>query len=142
MTGDVVDAGIVVKWLVKEEWSAEASSLLETEATLIAPKLVFAEVCNVLWAMRRRGDIGAKDLADATETLRAVPIAIPLSMRQLAASAARLAVDLDHPAYDCSNLALAVHEQYPVITADARFHRKVRIHPYLSDRITYVSALA
>ena len=92
--------------------------------------------------MPRRGDIGDKDLADATETLRAAPIAVPLSMRQLAASAARLAVNLDHPAYDCSYLALAVHEQYPVVTADARFHRKVRIHPYLSDRITYVSALA
>ena len=38
MTGYVVDASIVVKWLVKEEWSDEASRLLETEATLIAPE--------------------------------------------------------------------------------------------------------
>ena len=38
-------------------------------------------------------------------------------------------------------LALAVQEQYPVVTADARFHEKVRGHPYLSDRITHVAAL-
>ena len=91
--------------------------------------------------MRRRGDIGDEDLADATDALRAVPVAVPSSMRQIAAAAARLAVDLDHPVYDCFYLALAVQEQYPVVTADARFHEKVRGHPYLSDRITHVAAL-
>ena len=141
MTGYVVDASIVVKWLVKEKWSDEATSLLEAEATLIAPELLFAEVCNALWAMHRRGDIGGEDLADATGALRAAPVVVPLSMRQLAASSARLAVDLDHPVYDCFYLALAIQEQYPVVTADARFHAKVRGHPYLSDRIAHVAAL-
>lgn len=141
MTGYVVDASIVVKWLVKEKWSDEASSLLEAEATLIAPELLFAEVINALWAMHRRGDIGGEDFADATDALRAAPVGVPFSMRQLAASSARLAVDLDHPVYDCFYLALAVQEQYPVVTADARFHGKVCSHPYLSDRITHVAAL-
>ena len=30
-------------------------------------------------------------------------------------------------------------EQYPVVTADVRFHGKVRRHPYLSDRIVHVT---
>ena len=141
MTGYVVDASIVVKWLVKEKWSDEAASLLEAEATLIAPELLFAEVCNALWAMHRRGDIGGEDLADAVDALRAAPVVVPLSMRQLAASSARLALDLDHPVYDCFYLALAIQEQYPVVTADARFHAKVRGHPYLSHRIVHVAAL-
>lgn len=141
MTGYVVDASIVVKWFVKEEWSNEAASLLEAEAALIAPELLFAEVCNALWAMHRRGDIGGEDLAEATDALRAAPVGVPFSMRQLAASSARLAIDLDHPVYDCFYLALAVQEQYPVVTADARFHEKVRSHPYLSDRIVHLAAL-
>ena len=141
MTGYVVDASIVVKWLVKEKWSYEAASLLEAEATLIAPELLFAEVCNALWAMHRRGDIGGEDLADATDALRAAPVVVPLSMRQLAASSARLALDLDHPVYDCFYLALAMHEQHPVVTADTRFHDTVRRHPYLSDRIVHVANL-
>ncbi len=62
-------------------------------------------------------------------------------MRQLAASAVRLAVDLDHPVYDCFYLALAIQEQYPVVTADARFHGKVSRHPYLADRVTHVASL-
>ena len=91
--------------------------------------------------MHCRGDIDVQDLADATDSLRVAPIGVPFSMRQLAASSARLAVDLDHPAYDCFYLALAIQEQYPVVTADAHFHGKVSGHPYLADRITHVAAL-
>ena len=91
--------------------------------------------------MCRRGDIARTDFADAVDVLKASPLAIPASMRQLAPSAARLAVDLDHPAYDCYYLALAVQEQYPVVTADRRFHDIVRAHPYLSDRIVHVESL-
>ena len=63
MTDNVVDASIVVKWLVKEEWSDEASSLPEVEAKLIAPELLFAEVFNALWAMHRRGDFAGEGLS-------------------------------------------------------------------------------
>jgi predicted nucleic acid-binding protein len=44
--------------------------------------------------------------------------------------------------YDCFYLALAILEQYPVVTADGRFHDKVRGHPYLSDRIVHVAQVA
>lgn len=139
MTGYVVDASVVVKWLVTEEWSNESSGLLEAGLTLIAPELVFAEASNALWAMHRRGDLSRDDLSDATDLLRSAPLSVPVSMRRLAAGAVRLAVDLGHPAYDCYYLALAMQEQYPVVTADARFHDRVREHPYLSDRIVHVA---
>ena len=139
MTGYVVDASVVVKWLVAEEWSDESSRLLEAGVTLIAPELVFAEASNALWAMQRRGDLDRDDLADAVDLLKSAPVSVPVSMRRLAAGAVRLAVDLGHPAYDCYYLALAMHEQYPVVTADARFHDRVKEHPYLSDRIVHVA---
>ena len=139
MTGCVVDASIVVKWLVTEEWSDESSRLLDAGPTLIAPELVFAEASNALWAMHRRGDLTRDDLTDATDLLKSAPISVPVSMRRLAAGAVRLAVDLGHPAYDCYYLALAMQEQYPVVTADARFHDRVREHPYLSDRVVHVA---
>ncbi len=135
----VVDASVVVKWLVDEVHSEEAAALLGSGATFIAPALLFAEAANALWAMRRRGDIAADGLADAVEALRAAPVTIPVTMLQLTAAATRLAADLDHPVYDCFYLALAVQTQYPVVTADTRFHNKVRAHPYLSDRIEHVA---
>lgn len=142
MTGYVVDASVAVKWLVSEAFSDSSARLLDAELTLIAPELLFAEVGNALWAMCRRGDITKADFAEAAEVLKAAPVAVPLSMRQLAAPAGRLAIDLDHPVYDCFYLALAVHEQYRVVTADERFHDKVRRHPYLSDRIQHVAQIA
>ena len=142
MTGYVIDASVVVKWLVTEDHSEEAAHLLDSGSTFVAPALVFAEAANALWAMRRRGDISTDDLADAVETLRTAPISLPVPMPQLTAAAARLAADLDHPVYDCFYLSLAIHSQYPVVTADARFHDKVRAHPYLSDRIVHVAQAA
>ena len=142
MTGYVVDASVVVKWLVTEELSDEAASLLDRGSTLVAPELVFAEASNALWAMCRRGDIGTAEFGDATDALRAAPVVVPHPMRRLTAAAARLAVDLDHPVYDCFYLALAILEQYPVVTADERFHDKVRRHPYLADRIVHVAQVA
>ena len=139
MIGYVVETSVLVKWLVDEEFSAEAVTLLDRGFTLVAPGLVFAEATNALWAMHRRGDMSAADLADAAKLLEDVPVSVPVSMLELAASAARLAVDLGHPAYDCFYLALAIQRQYPVVTADIRFHDRVRAHPYLADRIVHVA---
>ena len=142
MSGYVVDASVVVKWLVTEALSDRAAALLlDKELQLIAPELLFAEAGNALWAMCRRGDIGKADFAEAIETLKAAPVAFPVPMRGLAASAARLATDLDHPTYDCFYLALALSEQHPVVTADRRFHDIVAKHPYLSERIVHLESL-
>lgn len=142
MTGYVVDASVAVKWLVAEEFSDEAAGLLEDGSTLAAPALIFAEAANALWALRRRGDIAPADMTAAVDALKAAPLAVPFAMPQLAAAAARLAADIDHPVYDCFYLALAIQTGYPVVTADVRFHDKVRVHPYLSDRILHVGRVA
>lgn len=142
MTGYVANASVAVKWLVSEALSEQAARLLDAELTRIAPELLFAEAASALWAMHCRGDIGKADLAEAIDLLKSAPIGVPFSMRQLAASAARLASDLDHPIYDCFYLSLAVQEQYRVATADRRFYEAVHAHPYLSDRIVHLKDLA
>lgn len=139
MKGCVVDASVAVKWLVDEKYSREASKLLATGVTLLAPELLFAEATNALWAMCRRGDIDRDALSDAVALLRRAPVVTPVPMRELASAAARLSADLDHPTYDCFYLALALHEQHPVVTADSRFLEKVRKHPYLADSIRHVA---
>jgi len=41
-------------------------------------------------------------------------------------SATRLAIELDHPAYDCLYLALAVENGCRFVTADERLVKKIR----------------
>ena len=142
MNGYVVDASVAVKWLVAEPLSEESAALLDMDVTLLAPDLLFAEAASALWAKHRHGEMDAEQLADAVNLLRTAPVATPLSMRRLAASSARLAQDLAHPVYDCFYLALAIHENYPVVTADTRFYDKVRTHPYLADRVVHVAELS
>lgn len=139
MTGFVVDASVVVKWFVKEEFSEKSSVMLESGATLAAPALLFAEVSNALWSMHQRGDIGAEDLRDAVAALRAAPVVIPAPMSQLAAAATELAADLDHPVSDCFYLAVALQERYPVVTADTRFLRRVQGYSHLARQVIHVA---
>ncbi len=141
MTGFVIDASIAVKWVVEEADSEAAARLLEGEAVLLAPDLLYAEAANALWALSRRGDVAAADVREALAVLADVPLHIPSSMRQLMPAATRLAQDLDHPVYDCFYLALAVQQQYPLLTADRRFQAKVRDHPYLSDRVLRIGEI-
>ncbi len=142
MKGYVVDASVAVKWLVAEPLSEESAALLDSDVTLLAPDLLFAEATSALAAKHRHGELDHDELADAVDLLRIAPVSTPLSMRRLAASSARLARDLEHPVYDCFYLALAIHENYPVVTADTRFHDKVRRHPYLADRVVHVAEIA
>lgn len=141
MTGFVVDASVAVKWLVHEPLSEQAAKLLDDDLPLAAPELIFAEVANALWAISRRGDIGAADVREALDLLADAPLIVASSMKQLMAVAARLASDLDHPVYDCMYLALALQEQRPVITADLRFCRAVQSHPYLSKQVIGLRSL-
>ena len=50
----VVDASVVVKWLVPEDQSLRAVSLRE-RFDFAAPDLIHAEIVNILWKKARRG---------------------------------------------------------------------------------------
>jgi predicted nucleic acid-binding protein len=142
MTGFVVDASVAVKWLIDEPDSEQAAKLVEQDAPLVAPELIYAEVTNALWAVARRKTITAEDVRDAIDLLVDAPMTVPCSMIKLLAAATRLARDLDHPVYDCIYLALAMQEQRPVVTADRRFHAAVQDHPYLCGYVILLESLS
>lgn len=133
MTGYVVDASVAVRWVEEERWSPEAVKVLGADVARIAPGLLFAEASNALWAKHRRGEIARGILRDTIQLLRAAPVAVPRGMRELAPAA-----DLAHPVYDCSYLALALEERFPVVTADTRFHDRVAGHPVHAGAIVHL----
>jgi len=120
----VIDASVAIKWLVEEQGTDEALRLLE-KAKLSAPDLLIAECANILWKKVRRNELSKDEAQIAARLLEQADIEI-LPTRHLLASATSLAIEIDHPAYDCIYLALAIERDWQFATADERFQRKVQ----------------
>lgn len=121
----VIDASIAVKWVIEEDGTAEALALRARPLDrLIAPELLPAECANILWKKVRRRELTEDEALFAARLLQAVDIEL-LPTRSLLEAATRLAVALDHPAYDCLYIALAVERDCRFITADERLLRKL-----------------
>ena len=58
------------------------------------------------------------------------------------ARAAEVAIVLDHPAYDCMYLALAMERGTPLVTADVRLLGKLAPSPYAAHAMALASAAA
>jgi predicted nucleic acid-binding protein len=120
----VIDASVAVKWVVEEEGTAEALALLRA-SKLVAPELLVTECANILWKKAQRNELTNQEAFLAARLLERAEIEL-LPTRSLLESATRIAVELDHPAYDCLYLALAVANEWLFATADNRFVRKLR----------------
>ncbi len=120
----LIDASIAVKWVVAEDGTEEALALRPGNK-LIAPDLLVVECANILWKKVQRKEL-RKDVALlAARLLQGAEIEL-LPCRSLLEAAYRLAVELDHPAYDCLYLALASEHHCKFVTADDRLVRRVR----------------
>jgi predicted nucleic acid-binding protein len=117
----VIDASVAIKWVVEEEGTTEALAVLEGYP-LSAPDLIVAECANILWKKVRRGELTPDEAQLAADLLQGADLEIVPTRARLSA-ATRLAVELEHPAYDCVYLALARDNGWPFVTADDRLRR-------------------
>jgi len=117
----VVDASVVVKWVVGETGSDQALRLRRHQ--LSAPDLLLSECTNIVWKKVRLGELSDTEASVAIRLLIHVDIEL-VPARRLASRAVQLACLLDHSAYDCMYLALAETVERPFVTADIRLLRK------------------
>ena len=120
----VLDASIVVKWVVEEEGTKQALEL-RNRYRFIAPDLLVAECANILWKKVQRGELQPDEARLAAQLLQKANIEL-LGMRGLLDEATRLAISLGHPAYDCVYLALSLQRKQRFVTADERLLHIVR----------------
>jgi predicted nucleic acid-binding protein len=119
----VIDASVAVKWVVEEGGTAQALALRQG-AKLIAPELLVAECANILWKKVQRDEMSEEQALLAARLLQGANIEL-LPTRALLEAATRLAIELNHAAYDCLYLALAIANDCRFVTADDRFLRKL-----------------
>ena len=118
-----VDASVVVKWFVAEPLHQVARHLLARRIDLHAPDLVLSEFANTIWKKARAKEI--PNHGPYLNELSTLPDIISLFPdRELIERAARMAIEIDHPVYDCLYLACAEAMGSDVITADKRLSNK------------------
>ena len=120
----VVDASIAIKWVVGEPDSPAALALAE-RYRLIAPELMVAEFANVLRSKIRSKEFELALIGEAVDVLSASRVLLRPMSGHLS-TAVTIATRIDHPAYDCFYLALALSEGCRLVTADDRFLRSVQ----------------
>jgi predicted nucleic acid-binding protein len=120
----IIDASVAIKWVVDEPGTEEA--LLLRRERLFAPDLLIPECANILWKKVRRKEMSEREAALGARLLARADIQLE-PMRSLLEPAMRLAISLDHPAYDCIYLALAEALGGELVTADNALYRKLQL---------------
>ena len=115
----VLDASVVAAALFQDEGADAARSLLVSGRSLHAPDLVHAEIANVIWKRRRRGEIDGQEAAELLADVLRLPLHITPS-EGLVGAALQLALRTDRTVYDCLYLALAVGKKTVMVTGDRR----------------------
>jgi predicted nucleic acid-binding protein len=136
----VVDAGVALKWYLSEDDSEAALALLDSGERLIAPDLIVAELCSGAWRLLSRGELRIEQLAIIARGTPDVFSSLHGSA-SLAARAAAIALELDHPVYDCFYLALSETQNAPLVTADRRLILKAKGTPF-AQRTVHLSETA
>ena len=120
----VVDASLVVKWLVSEVDSDRAAQLLlewaRNQVLIVAPIMILTEVSNALHKKVQNRIVNIRDVRRLLDQLSALLLVDYISMHERAIEVASTLGEQD--AYDCHYLALAEHLDCEFWTADRAFY--------------------
>lgn len=122
----VIDCSVAMKWLVDEDGSQLALSILRTKHELLLPDFWAAEATSVVWKQHRRGLITKDEAEWGLRLLLAMPRTSTLDMG-LYWRALRIGMETGQSTYDTLYLAFAiVANADKLIVADARFLQTMR----------------
>ncbi|SHJ12618.1 PIN domain-containing protein [Palleronia salina] len=134
----VVDTSVAIKWIVDEEGSDKAELL--QGADMVAPALFRIEAGNVLRTLAAKQIPPDERAIDLFLFLQTAPVTIIDADELLERRALELALEIDHPIYDCVYLALAERMDRQLVTADRRFLNILSKTPY-AQRVIDLSHL-
>ncbi len=119
----VVDASAVVRWLIAADGADEAAAIYSTHEVVVAPDLIIPEIANAFWKYVTF-DGGSIEKANAAIAESASLFNEIIPSVELKDRAFSIAMELQHPIYDCFYLALAEQRNCQLVTADRRLVRR------------------
>lgn len=119
MTALVIDASALIKLYIDEEGSEAMEAAVQYADLLLAPDLLLPETANILWKYVVRGQLSTADADELLGDILQMPIRFTASY-DLIESALRIAVDTKRTVYDSLYVALAIHANATLVTADER----------------------
>ena len=129
MSRCIVDASVVVKWLVPEVLEAEADHLFEwilsQGGEAHAPDFLEIEVAQVVWKKWRAHELIRSEVNSAMAELAALPLHLHHSSLFLS-DTVDVACEFDRTVYDSTYLTLADVLDCDFITADERLFNAIR----------------
>lgn len=140
----VIDACVVLKWVLPEEYSENALLFLERygqdpSMQWIAPDLVYTEVANGLYKKTKTDELTVSDAKQLYAAIREQSMMDIFDAADFMDAAYDVAEKINHNAiYDCIYLALAILESARLLTADkVLFERAIKAG--YNDSIIFIS---
>jgi len=119
----IVDASVVVRWLLKLPGSERSEIMVTSADAILAPDIVISETASALW---KAVVFAGLEVDRATFALRSIDRLFDelVPSQTLRMHAFSIATKLRHPVYDCFYIALAEERSGRVFTADKRLIRR------------------
>ncbi len=118
----VLDVSAAFSVVIGASDSEQVLSNLESANEVLAPDLFYAEATNTAWKFHHIEDASPKQsqllLANAVDLIDTF-----IKTESLAEDALNLACKIEHSAYDCFYLTLAIKEKAAILTKDRRLSR-------------------
>lgn len=128
----VVDASVVTKWFVEEQYTINALQLRDDYVNrfidIAAPEVLPFEVIN---SLRYNPEFGEKDIKDSARALKEYSLWLFPLLGKLAEKAIENALKYGITVYDSSYLSLAELESKILYTTDEKLLTKARGTPWI-----------
>jgi predicted nucleic acid-binding protein len=129
VTGCVLDTSVVIKWFSSLEEADLDNALclrdaiVERDCAVTVPDLLFYELAN---ALRHNPNFSCDDVKDAVAAIRDMGFTVIGVDAAHLSRALEIAFEFKTTVYDAYFMALAEAVGSPFVTADYRFHEKVK----------------
>lgn len=134
----VVDASVVAKWFVEEEYSINALQLrddyVNRSIDIAAPELLLFEVIN---SLRYNPEFGEKDLKESAKALEEYSLWLSPLVGKLAEKTIENALKYGITIYDSSYLSLAELESKTLYTSDEKLLTRLKGSPLIRHLSEY-----